>query len=178
MIVRSESVCQPRSRRCKPKVPCSARRTFQQSSVRSRAIMSRTRLICICTCLLIASFGVSSGATIPAGAVLVARTLGSISSHAKPGGVFTAKLDHSVVVNGKAVLPAGTRVLGVVEASRGDRFRTSPLILDLTGISLHGKTVPVTTTGGFQPEVKAKTARQARAGFSVGESNFPADTRI
>src|SRR5689334_1204784 len=94
-----------------------------------RAIMSRTRLICISSCFWIASIGVSWGATIPAGTALVARTLGVISSHAKPGGVFMAKLEHNVVVNGKAVLPADTRVVGVVEASRGDRFRTSPLIL-------------------------------------------------
>ena len=140
--------------------------------------MSRTQFLCIFTGLWIASIGVSWGVTIPAGTPLIARTLGIISSHAKPGGVFMAKLEHNVVVNGKAVLPAGTRVVGVVEASRGDRFRTSPLILDLTGISINGKTVPIATNGGFAPQVKAKTARRARAGFSVGETNFPAGTRI
>lgn len=117
-------------------------------------------------------------ATIPAGTHIVVRTLASISSHAKAGGVFMAKLEHSIVSGGKVILPEGTRFYGVVEASRSNPHRTSPLILDLTSVVAHGKQVPIKTAGGFEPQVPSKSTRHARAGFTTGHWNFPDGIRI
>ena len=119
-------------------------------------------------------------ATIPAGAPLVVRTAGGISSHATPGRTFTAKLDQDVVINGDVVLRAGTFVSGIIESSRGSRSTTSsePLTLDLTAVSLNGRMVPIKTTAGVQPLNRAKTTRQSRGSFTVGEKIFPAGTRL
>ena len=119
-------------------------------------------------------------ATIPAGTPLIVRTAGGISSHATPGRTFTAKLDQDVVINGDVVLRAGTPISGIIESSRGSRSTTSskPLTLNLTAVSARGRMVPVRTTGGVQPENRAKTTRQSRGSFTVGEKIFPAGTRL
>ena len=133
-------------------------------------------LIAISSCAWIATF---SGATIPSGTTLVVRTLDSIFSHEKVGGTFTAQLDQDIVVKGKVLLAAGTKVLGTVEASRANsRTTTSPLTLNLTGVSSNGRTMPIKTVSGVQPQIKAKTARQARAGVSVGASTVPSGTKM
>lgn len=135
-------------------------------------------LLSLAACLTTSSF--ATAATIPAGTPLIARTTNSISSHARPGGTFTAKLDQDIVVNGNVLLRAGTQLSGVIQTSRGSRSTTSsnPLTLNLTGISVNGRTVPIKTTGAFEPSVQAKTTRQSRSGASVGESFFPAGTRL
>jgi len=55
--------------------------------------------------------------TIPAGTIIVVRTLDTIHSNDRVGRSFTAQLDQDVAVNGKAVLRAGTKVFGRIEAS-------------------------------------------------------------
>jgi hypothetical protein len=133
-------------------------------------------LIALSSCAWIATF---SAATIPAGTTLVVRTLDSISSHAKVGETFTAQLDQNIVVTGAVLLPAGTKVLGTVEASRANsRTRTSPLTLNLTGVSNNGRTISIKTDGAFQPQASSKTARQSRASISVGESTVPSGTKL
>jgi hypothetical protein len=119
-----------------------------------------------------------AAATIPAGTALVLRTTGAISSHAKAGGTFAAKLDQDVVVQGSVVLKVGTLASGVIEASRGNVHRSMPLTLNLTSVSVSGKKIPVKTTAGFEPAAQSKGTRQVRGGFSVGESTYPAGTRI
>jgi hypothetical protein len=57
-----------------------------------------------------ASFGV----TIPAGTLLVVQTLHNIASIDAPGTRFPAELAKDVVVNGKVVLPVGTKASGKV----------------------------------------------------------------
>jgi hypothetical protein len=118
-------------------------------------------------------------ATVPAGALLIVRTTGAISSHATPGRSFTAKLDRDVVINGNAALRAGTQFSGIIASSRGSRSTTSsqPLTLNLTAVAANGRMVPIKTTGGVQPHA-AKTTRQSRGGFTFGESIFPAGTRL
>jgi hypothetical protein len=121
----------------------------------------------------------SSAATVPAGTTLVVRTMGPISSHERVGRTFAAQLDQDIVVKGNVLLPAGTKVLGTVQASRANsRTSTSPLTLNLTGVSSNGRTVPLKTVGGIQPQSKAKTARQSRAGVSVGTSTVPSGTKM
>jgi hypothetical protein len=133
-------------------------------------------LIAVSSCTWIATF---SGATIPSGTTLVVRTLDPISSHEKVGRTFTAQLDQDIVVKEKVLLASGTKVFGTVEASRANsRTSTSPLTLNLTGVSSNGRRMPIKTVSGVQPQIKAKTARQARAGVSVGASTVPSGTKM
>jgi hypothetical protein len=126
-------------------------------------------LSAIASCVWIAT---SFAATIPAGATLVVRTVGNISSQDRVGKTFTAQLDQDVAVNGKAVLRAGTKVFGRVEASRANPRQSAPLTLNLISVSVNGQTVPIKTVS-VEPEYKGKpkSARGARAragGMSVG----------
>ena len=118
-------------------------------------------------------------ATVPAGTPIIVRTAGAISSHATPGRTFTARLDQDIAINGNRLLRAGTRVSGIIQASRGSRSTTSsqPLTLNLTAVAANGRMVPIKTTASVQPQA-AKTTRQSRGGFSFGESTFPAGTRL
>jgi hypothetical protein len=132
-------------------------------------------LTAIASCVWVAT---SFAATIPAGATLVVRTVGHISSQDRVGKTFTAQLDQDVAVNGKAVLRAGTKVFGRVETSQGNRSRSNPFTVNLTSISIGGRTIPIKTDGAFRPEAKSKTARQSRAGVSVGSFTVPPGTKM
>ena len=134
-------------------------------------------LTAIASCAWIAT---SFAATIPAGATLVVRTVDNISSHDKVGKTFTAQLDQDVAVNGKAVLRAGTKAFGRIEASRANTRQSAPLTLNLTDVSVNGHKVPIKTVGGFEPEntSKPRTTRGARAGVSVGSFTVPPGTKM
>src|SRR5438132_5163873 len=77
----------------------------------------------------------SFGVTIPAGTPLVVRTLHGISSIDAPGTRFPAQLDKDVVVNGKVVLPVGTKVSGHVATSK--RTHTSSQRLSVVDAKNH-----------------------------------------
>jgi hypothetical protein len=132
-------------------------------------------LIAIATCALIAS---SLATTIPAGATLVVRTLNTIHSTDRVGRTFTAQLDQDVAVNGKAVLRAGTKVFGRIEASQANPRNSQPLTLNLTGVSVNGRTIPIKTVSGFQLENKAKVGRARTRGISVGSFVAPHGTQM
>ena len=87
------------------------------------------------------------GATIPAGTVLVVRSLETITSVDVPGTPFPVKLVNNIVVQGKVVLPAGTHLSGKVVTSRRLHHSNDKLTADLTGIQSSGRTIPITTTG-------------------------------
>jgi hypothetical protein len=125
-----------------------------------------------------ACISASFAATVPAGTTLVVRTMDAISSHDRVGRTFATQLDQNVAVNGKVLLPAGTKVFGRIETSRGNPHRSNPLTVNLTSISSGGRTVPIKTDGAFQPEAKSKTARQSRAGVSVGSFTLPPGTKM
>lgn len=129
-------------------------------------------------CFFVVTESCLLAATVPAGTTLSVRTGHQISSHTRAGKHFKGTLAENVVVNGKIVLDANTPVVGVIEASRANARRSSDLTLDLTSIAVHGNSIPVKTTGGFQPEVPVKSSRQARYGFSVGETYFPPGTKL
>ena len=136
--------------------------------------MSRTHLVALSLWLAAASFG--TAATIPAGTPLLARTAQPISSHERVGTPFTAELAQDVVIKGKVLLPAGTPVSGVVE---GSLHRAGPasdaLRLNLKTLTLHGRTVPVHTTGSYRLD-----RRTTSRGVSVSgrDWNFPYHTRL
>lgn len=132
-------------------------------------------LIAIASCAWIAS---SFAATVPAGTTLVVRTLNTIHSNDRVGRTFTAQLDQDVAVNGKAVLRTGTKVLGRIEASQANPRNSQPLTLNLTGISVNGRTIPIKTVSGFQLENKAKFGRAKGLGISVGPFVAPHGTKM
>ena len=119
-----------------------------------------------------------SAATVPAGTTLVVRTGATISSRDRVGRTFVTHLDQNVAVQGKTLLPAGTKVLARVETSQADSRRLDPLSVNLTSISIGGQTVPIKTDGAFQLEAKPRTARQMRTGVSVGSFTVPSGTKM
>ena len=136
--------------------------------------MSRTILAAMAVWISAASF--SAAVTIPAGTHLLARTVQPVSSHERVGTPFQAELERDVVVNGKVLLRAGTPVSGVVE---GSLHRAGPksdaLRLNLKTITIHGRSVPVHTTGSYRLD-RHTTSR----GVSVSgrDWNFPYHTRL
>jgi hypothetical protein len=119
-----------------------------------------------------------AAATVPAGTTLIVRTVDSIASRDRVGRTFATKLDQDVAVQGKTLLPAGTKVLAKVETSQADSRRPDPLSVNLTSVSIGGQTVPIKTDGAFQLQAKPKTARQMRTGVSVGSFTVPSGTKM
>jgi hypothetical protein len=132
-------------------------------------------LIAIASCVSIAS---SFAATIPAGTTLVVRTLNVIHSNDRVGRTFTARLDQGVVVNGKVVLQAGTKFHGKIEASQANPRNSQPLTLNLTDVSVNGRTLPIKTVSGFRLENIAKVGRAKARGISVGPFVAPQGTQM
>jgi hypothetical protein len=131
-------------------------------------------LIAIASCVWIAS---SFAATIPAGTTLVVRTLNTIHSTDRVGRTFNAQLDQDIAVNGKTVLPKGTKVFGKIESSQAIPRSNSPLTLNLTGVSVNGRTIPIKTTGAFELQNVAKGRAKAR-GVTVGPFLAPHGTKM
>lgn len=131
--------------------------------------------------IILACFAASSSdaATIPAGTTLAVRTASSISSRDPAGRTFTARLDQDVVVNGTTLLRAGTNVSGRIQSSRSStsRHRSAPLSLQLTSISVNGRSVAI-RTNSVQPEATATTAAQRRHGFTAGETVVTPGTQM
>ena len=132
-------------------------------------------LIAIASCVWIAT---SFAATIPAGTTLVVRTLNTIHSNDRVGRTFTAQLDQGVVANGKVVLQAGTKFHGKIEASQANPRNSQPLTLNLTDVSVNGRTIPIKTVSGFQLENIAKVGRAKARGISVGSFVAPHGTKM
>jgi hypothetical protein len=125
-------------------------------------------LLAISLCL-VAGTSQSLGATIPAGTVLVVRSLHTITSVDVVGTPFPARLVNNISVNGKVVVPAGTQLTGRVVTSRRLHHSKDKLTVDLTGIESRGRTIPITTTGA-QFLYNFSTTRGVpvtRSGYSV-----------
>ena len=125
-------------------------------------------VVAVALCLL-AGTSQLRGATIPAGTILVVRSLETITSVDVVGTPFPVRLERNIVVNGKVVLPAGTHISGRVVTSRRLHHSKDKLTVDLTGIRSHGKLIPITTTGA-QFLYNFSTSRGVpvtRAGYAV-----------
>ena len=68
-------------------------------------------------CVLLTPFA-ARAVTIPSGTSLLVRTVDRLSSNDAAGKSFAARLDSNLVVKGKVVIPAGSKVYGRVESSR------------------------------------------------------------
>jgi len=124
--------------------------------------------LAVFVCLL-GGISQSSAATIPAGTVLIVRSLETITSVDVVGTPFPTRLMNNVSVNGKVVLPAGTHFSGRVVTSRRTHHSNDKLTVDLTSIHLNGRTIPITTTGA-QFLYNFSTTRGVpvtRAGYAV-----------
>jgi hypothetical protein len=111
-------------------------------------------------------------ATVPSGSPIWVRTRDEISSSDPAGKQFAARLDSNLVVKGKTVASAGTKVYGRVESSRsaGRAFGKSQLALSLTQIVIGGRAVPI-ETGNYEqsgPRSGRKTVARTAAGAAVG----------
>lgn len=109
---------------------------------------------------------------VPAGTLLIVRTLDTLSSSNSPGTRFAARLDANLVVKGKVVAPAGTKIYGRVNSSQsaGRAFGRSTLSISLTDISINGKLVRIATSSSMHSGAPsgAKTARGAGTGALIG----------
>ncbi len=123
-------------------------------AVASQAVRVTTKILSV-NAVWAAAFlaaGCLSAATVPAGTTLVVQTLDSISSTEAPGTRFSAQLAHKVVVGGKVVLPAGTKLVGKIETSRRMHASSDRLTVNLTGVMLGASAVPLKTVGAVSLE--------------------------
>src|ERR1035441_52594 len=103
----------------------------------------------------------SSSVTIPAGTRISVRTIDSIdSTRNRVGYRFQASLEEPLSVDGNVVVPKGADVYGRLEGSKetGTFTGRSELKLELTGIVVHGQTVPL-VTGEYEVSGKRSEER-------------------
>ncbi len=111
--------------------------------------------------------------TVPAGTRISIRTIDAIdSTQNQVGDRFQASLEEPIVVNGEEVVPKGVDVYGRLTQSKttGTFAGKSQLGLELTGIVVNGRTVPL-VTGEYQVAGKSRTASTAKrtiGGAAVG----------
>lgn len=122
-------------------------------------------------CVFLTPFA-AQAVTVPSGTSLVVRTLDSVSSNDGAGKSFAGRLDANLVVKGKVVAPAGSKVYGRVESSKsaGRAFGQSKLALSLRKIVVDGRPVAI-ATGNYEqsgPRSGRKTAGRTAAGALVG----------
>jgi hypothetical protein len=137
--------------------------------------MKNKTIVLLTICLAISIQSVYA-ATIPAGTTLFIQTNETIASSDPVGKKFAAQLYRDVVANGKLLLRAGTGVVGRVDSSRGLGF--TPVILNVTKLTIGQRLVPITTVEGFQAD---DTRFKTRRGISVGRGGFfqlPTGTRM
>jgi hypothetical protein len=110
--------------------------------------------------------------SVPAGTTLVVRMLDGASSKDSKGKRFTTTLENDLIVDGRMVAKAGTKVYGRVEnAQNAGRYRgQSVLDLRLTDLVVEDSFLPIVTGPYTQAGAKSlgKTARGAAAGAAIG----------
>lgn len=115
----------------------------------------------------------SSYVTIPSGTRISVRTIDAIdSTQNQVGDRFQASLEEPVFIDGRQVLAKGADVYGrLTEAKTSGQFTgKSQLSLELTGVVVGGRTIPV-STGEYQLSGKsrgASTAKRTVGGAAVG----------
>jgi hypothetical protein len=118
----------------------------------------------------------SPAATVPAGTILIVQTLDAVSSTDAPGTRFSAQLANNVAVNGKVILPGGTKLSGKIETSRRMVSSAQRLTVNLTDVKAGGRTVSIKTTGARELSNDFKTRRGI--GVSRAAYTVPAGKRI
>lgn len=115
---------------------------------------------------------VSASVSVPAGTTLLVRMMDGASSNDSKGKRFTTTLESDLIVGGRMVAKAGTRIYGRVEnAQRAGRYAGQSLLdLRLTELTVGGSFVPIVTGPYTQAGSKSlrKTAGGAAAGAAIG----------
>ena len=115
----------------------------------------------------------ASTVTIPVGTRIAVRTIDGIDSEKNHvGDKFQASLEEPLIVNGNVVAAKGADVYGRLAESKesGTFAGKSQLRLELTGIVMNGRTVPI-VTGEYELTGKSKgasTAKRTVGGAAVG----------
>ena len=115
----------------------------------------------------------AASVTVPAGTQICIRTIDSIdSTRNRVGDPFQASLQEPITVDGNVVVPKGADVLGRLGESKksGTFTGRSELRLELTGIVVHGQTLPL-VTGEYELTGKSRgesTAKRTAGGAAVG----------
>jgi hypothetical protein len=115
----------------------------------------------------------SPSVTLPAGTQISVRTIDAIDSTKNHVGYrFQASLEEPLWVDGNMVIPKGADAYGRLEESKqtGTFTGRSELKLTLTGIVVHGHTVPL-VTGEYELTGKSKgesTAKRTVGGAAMG----------
>jgi len=111
--------------------------------------------------------------TIPAGTRISIRTIDAIdSTKNRVGYRFQASLEQALWIDGNMVVPKGADVYGRLDESKetGTFTGRSQLKLQLTGIVVHGQTLPL-VTGEYEVSGKSKgesTAKRTVGGAAIG----------
>ena len=119
----------------------------------------------------------SFATTIPAGTALTITTVSLITSKDVVGRSFEAKLAQDVSIKGNVLLKAGTKAFGKIKSSRYNPRKNEPLTVELTSVSVNGRSVAV-KTDSVQPGSSPRTARQARYGHTAGTLVVNPGTRM
>jgi hypothetical protein len=110
--------------------------------------------------------------TVPVGTVLLTRTIDPVSSNDKAGKLFGLVLDGDLMVGGKVVAKAGTKLYGKVEESTqaGRVAGKADLIIGLDSIEIGGSRVAVKSDAHMSTGEGSmkKTARRAILGTAIG----------
>lgn len=112
----------------------------------------------------------SPAATVPAGTTLIVQTMDAVSSMDPPGMRFATLLANNVGVNGKVILPAGTKISAKVETSKRLMASSQRLTVNLTDVQIGGRAVPIKTAGARPLSNDHKTRRNvqvSRADYTV-----------
>jgi len=138
--------------------------------------MKILRLIHLTTAIVAAIIALSSvqpaaGATVPAGTQVVVKTTGTITSVDATGTRVHAALVRPLSSNGRVAVPAGANVLGRVVTSRRLHHSKDRLTVDITEITVNGRSHPIRTTGAVLVDnlnwVTNSGATITRAGYTV-----------
>jgi len=111
--------------------------------------------------------------SLPAGTLLTVRLDHSLSSSNSDSATsFTAEVDEPVLLNGKTVVPRGTRVQGHLEAARVSdvNHRTGYLRLSLDSINMEHQDFPIQTSSLFaraRSTVSSSGSQHPESGSSV-----------
>ena len=94
----------------------------------------------------------ATAAVIPAGTTITVQTLDPVRSTDAPGTKFGARLIEPISVQGKVVLPAGTKLTGKVATSQRMVSHSARLTVNLDHVIIAGHAVAIKTSGAVPME--------------------------
>ncbi len=118
-----------------------------------------------------ASAAAPSSVTVPAGTEVEVRMIDTVDSRTDHvGDKFTASLEQPIEVGGQQVAPKGAKVYGQLAESRqaGRMLGQSELRLELTGLEVNGKVIPISTSDYTVAGKSRGTQTAERTGVGAG----------